>query len=66
MDMEKWGVAKVVQNLALCSDNLREAMSGAQMAKDEPLFGRLYQKQTEIWDMLAELVKTKEERNAKG
>jgi hypothetical protein len=37
-------------------------MSGAQMAKDEPLFSRLYKKQTEIWDLIAELVKTKEER----
>jgi len=59
MDTEKYGKAKVVKALVECAEKLSEALSGAQMAKDEPLFGRLFRKQTEIHDMVAELIKGK-------
>ena len=62
MDMEHFGTAKVVKALVECTEQLREALSGAQMAKDERLFGEIYTKQTELYDMIAKLVKTKEER----
>ncbi len=67
MDMDHFGIAKVVKGLVVCAESLGEAMAGAQMAKDEPLFGKLYRKQTEIYELLGELVKTKQERtNAAG
>lgn len=67
MDMDHYGIAKVVKELVECAEKLGEAMGGAQIAKDEPLFGKLYRKQTEIYELLGELVKTKQERtNAAG
>lgn len=59
MDIEKLGTAKVVKSLVEAAEKMDEALRGAQTAKDEPLFGRLYRKQTEIYDMVAELIRDK-------
>jgi len=61
MEIEKYGIAIVVKALVECNEKLREAMSGAQLAKDEPLYCVLYKKQTELWDLIATLVKDKKE-----
>ncbi len=57
MEIEKYGKAKVVAALVAAADKMSEALSAAQMAKDEPLFHKLFKKQDELREMAAELVK---------
>ena len=56
MDEEAYGIARVVSSLYVCHEELTKALSGAQIAHDNPLFGRLFKKQNEIRELLRELV----------
>jgi hypothetical protein len=57
--MNKWDYAKVVQALMSSAEKLSAACSAAQGAKDEDLFLAIYQKQTELFDLAASLIKDK-------
>jgi len=55
--MENYGRAKVVAVLVEVAEKLKEALHGAQLAKDFPLFEKILTKQDEIIDLASSLVK---------
>lgn len=55
--MNKYGYAKTIRELLNAYECLTRACDGAQYAKDEKLFHELFQKQTEISEMIEKLIK---------
>jgi hypothetical protein len=59
MDIDKYGRAKAIAAMVEASEKLKDALGGAQMAKDESLFSKIYKIQTELMDLASDLVKDK-------
>jgi len=56
MDMDKLFLAQTIRHLHEAYDKMGEALKGAQAAKNEKLFGLIYQKQWEIAELAATLI----------
>lgn len=54
---QTFGYAKTIRELLNVYECLNRACDGAQFAKDEKLFHELFQKQTEISEIMERLIK---------
>lgn len=53
----RYYLAKVVKNLVDCAEQLNQALSAAQQAKNEKLFHQIFNKQSELMDMASDLMR---------